>query len=126
MSTDSFRIEDLKLHARWLRRLAQALAADGSGDDLVQDTMLAAWQHAPERRASLRPWLRRVLTNLGRMRRRSDRQQALRQQAWVETSAKPALTPDGRATRDLAGQLPRSRSGWYPHDAGNECCPSRP
>jgi RNA polymerase sigma factor (sigma-70 family) len=53
-----------------------------------------AWQRAPERRASLRPWLRQVLTNLGRMRRRSDRQQALRQQAWVETSARPALTPD--------------------------------
>jgi RNA polymerase sigma factor (sigma-70 family) len=94
MSTDSFRIEDLKMHARWLRRLAQALAADGSGDDLVQDTMLAAWQRAPERRASLRPWLRRVLTNLGRMRRRSDRQLALRQQAWAETSAQSALSPD--------------------------------
>ena len=47
MSTDSFRIEDLEMHARWLRRLARALAADGSGDDLVQDTMLAAWQRAP-------------------------------------------------------------------------------
>ena len=41
-------IPDLLGHAAWLRRLAQALVHDqDAAQDVVQGTLVAAWQHPP-------------------------------------------------------------------------------
>lgn len=58
---------DLLKHAEWIRRLARGLVGDAaSADDLVQETYVAALRHPPERRVSLRPWLKKVVLNAAR------------------------------------------------------------
>lgn len=94
MATQGFRLEELSAHTAWLRRLANALSSDGSADDLVQETMMMAWRHAPERRDSLRPWLRRVMTNLIRMRHRSEQQRIERQRSWAQAVSSRAETEE--------------------------------
>jgi RNA polymerase sigma-70 factor (ECF subfamily) len=54
--------EDLLLHAGWLRRFALALVKDlDAAEDIVQETMVAAWQRPAENTG--RPWLARVARN---------------------------------------------------------------
>ena len=101
MATEGFLLEELSAHTAWLRRLAGALSSEGSADDLVQETVIAAWRHAPERRESLRPWLRRVLTNLSRMRHRSEQQRIERQQSWAGSVWARAETADEQLDRQL-------------------------
>lgn len=56
----------------WLRALATRLAQDrDEAEDLVQESLLAAWTNDPSRSESLRPWLATVLRNAFRMRRRA-------------------------------------------------------
>jgi RNA polymerase sigma-70 factor (ECF subfamily) len=62
----------------WLRRLARALAEGADeADDLVQEVWFAASQKATPR--SLRGWLRTVLINHWRMRRRAAARRDLRE-----------------------------------------------
>jgi RNA polymerase sigma-70 factor (ECF subfamily) len=86
----------------WLRTLATRLAAGGDEDDLVQETVLAAWkanpQTAPDR--PLRPWLAAVARNRARMnaRARSRREQREHEAATVITPS-AELRPDDELAR---------------------------
>lgn len=57
---------DLAVEAPWLVRLATRLVRDpGEAEDLVQETVVAAWKRRNQlrERAALRGWLRRILVN---------------------------------------------------------------
>jgi RNA polymerase sigma-70 factor (ECF subfamily) len=81
----------------WLRTLATRLAAGGDEDDLVQETVLAAWQANPQSSVDrpLRPWLAAVARNRARMnaRARSRREQR-------EHDGAPMVTPSAAARPD--------------------------
>jgi RNA polymerase sigma-70 factor (ECF subfamily) len=64
-------VHTLLAEAGWLSRLARRLAADpAEAADAVQDTWVAALRSPPDAGSAVRPWLRRVLENALRMRRR--------------------------------------------------------
>lgn len=66
--------EELLAHQDWIRRLARAIVADeGSAEDVVQDTWLAALRHPPATDRPLRPWLASVVRNFARQRLRRRR-----------------------------------------------------
>ena len=91
--------DDLLRELQWLRTFTQRLAGPADVDDLVQDTLAAAWRAAPDRDdgRSLRPWLARVVRNRaynaarGRMRRQ--RREAL------ASEAAPASSPEADLER---------------------------
>lgn len=86
-------LERLLEHAAWLRRLAYGLVHDASGaDELVQDTWAAALRSPPSVDRPVRPWLRRVITNVARMRWRGERNRRTREHATMvgEDSATPS------------------------------------
>jgi RNA polymerase sigma-70 factor (ECF subfamily) len=61
---------ELTAEMAWIRRLAFALVRDdATADDVAQETWLAAADHTPED-GPKRPWLRRVVLNVVRMRGR--------------------------------------------------------
>lgn len=66
-------VEALLAEAGWLRAIAAALVGDREGgEDLAQDTLVAALEQQPERRSSLRPWLKTVAHRLWADRQRSE------------------------------------------------------
>ena len=73
------RMEDLLAHADWLRRLAAGLVGDG--EDVVQDTWVAALRSPPRTDSSVQPWLATVMRNIARNRWRARR---VRQRAAAE------------------------------------------
>lgn len=94
----------------WLQRLAVALASDADeADDLVQDTLIAAWRRPPADHAQpLRPWLATVLRNAFRMRRRSGERRAQREQSAARASGAPAADEELarlELLRSLVGEL---------------------
>jgi len=74
---------------QWLRRLAVVLAADvDDADDLVQETLVAAWARSDfDAQTSLRPWLASVLRNRFRMLRRGRARREVRERAGEVASA---------------------------------------
>ena len=108
-------IEELLVHADWLRRLAGRLVDESDADDLVQETWIAALRSPPQRAqrapGSARPWLAQVLRNLVRSRFRARRVRAVAAPELTAIAAAderdPSRGPDEllqRATleRDLA------------------------
>lgn len=77
--------EPLLVDLAWLRRLAARVAGSDDADDLAQDALVAAWRKAPEARASLRPWLGKVVRDGARMLRRSGARRAAREAAVAAT-----------------------------------------
>ena len=79
--------EHLLSELQWLRAFTQRLAGPADVDDLVQDTLAAAWRAGPSRDdgRSLRPWLARVVRNrarnVARGRMRRERREALASEA---------------------------------------------
>lgn len=74
---------ELLAHAAWLGQLARTLVRDDA-DDLVQETWVAALRRPPDTDAgSVRPWLRTVLTNVARLRWRSNAHRSAREQVAV-------------------------------------------
>jgi RNA polymerase sigma-70 factor (ECF subfamily) len=66
----------------WLRRLAHALVADRDlAEDLVQETCVAALEHAPSERGQLRRWLAAVLRNALRQHARGEGRRRAREAA---------------------------------------------
>jgi RNA polymerase sigma-70 factor (ECF subfamily) len=62
-ATGTANMEDLLLHAGWLRRFAVALVKDlDAAEDVVQETLVTAWQRPAENTG--RPWLARVARNV--------------------------------------------------------------
>ncbi|HWB81009.1 MAG TPA: sigma-70 family RNA polymerase sigma factor [Nannocystaceae bacterium] len=83
---------------QWLRGLAAVVAADvDDADDLVQETLVAAWSKPPiDGDASVRPWLGAVLRNRFRMMvrgrtRRSDRERAAAPTPSASDEPEPTL-----------------------------------
>lgn len=72
---------------QWLRGLAAVLALDADdADDLVQETLVAAWSKPPSEAAGLRPWLASVLRNRFRMLRRGRARCDVREQSAPPTA----------------------------------------
>jgi RNA polymerase sigma factor (sigma-70 family) len=88
---ETARIEDLLEHAEWLRRLAAGLVhPDDAGDDVVQETWMAALRSPPTRDRATQPWLATVMRNLVRNRWRAGqvrRQAAAALAAEAESAA---------------------------------------
>src|SRR5687767_1175379 len=70
---------ELLAHSKWLRQLARTLV-HVDADDLVQGTWIAALRRPPDDDRNVRPWLRKVLTNVARLRRRGDTHRTKREQ----------------------------------------------
>jgi RNA polymerase sigma factor (sigma-70 family) len=70
----SLDLDALLAEADWFRPLARSLAekAEVEPEDLLQDTLETALRHSPGQADKLRPWLRRVMLNLGGMRLRAE------------------------------------------------------
>lgn len=82
---------------QWLGRLARRLAADADdADDLVQETLVAAWSQ-PAREGAQRPWLVAVLRNRLRMLGRTRVRREAREDATEAPSA--AQRPDAELER---------------------------
>ncbi|MFQ5845660.1 MAG: RNA polymerase sigma factor [Planctomycetota bacterium] len=72
--------EALLAHREFVRGLALQLVFDEHrADDVVQETWLAALQHAPARPRSLRAWLARVARNIALKATRSELRRARRE-----------------------------------------------
>src|SRR3569623_824759 len=72
--------------AEWLTRLARSLTGSAAdADDVVQDTVATALRAPPDPDRPVRPWLRRVATNIVRMRHRG----RLRRDATTGAPADP-------------------------------------
>lgn len=66
-------VEALLAETGWLRAIAAALVGGREGgEDLAQDTLVAALERQPERRSSLRPWLETVARRLWADRQRAE------------------------------------------------------
>ena len=88
----SSEIATLVAETAWLTRLARSLTGDAAeADDAVQETFVAALRSPPDAERPPRPWLRRVLVNVIRMRHRGRTRQAANE-SIVEPDA--AATPD--------------------------------
>ena len=80
--------------AEWLTRLARSLTGSAAdADDVVQDTFAAALRSPPDPDRQVRPWLRRVATNIVRMRHR-ERVRRDAREAVIEQIAEPTPTPE--------------------------------
>ncbi|MEO7094797.1 MAG: sigma factor, partial [Polyangiales bacterium] len=97
-------LRQLTAEMAWLRRLARALMRNDEADDLAQDAMLVATEHAPTDGRPLRPWLGRVMVNLARMRARSRRRRETRESKAADLVL-PAVMPDDLVERVELQQL---------------------
>jgi DNA-directed RNA polymerase specialized sigma24 family protein len=93
-------IEDLLVHAEWLRRLATRLLGEADAEDVVQETLAVALTARPEA-ARARPWLAEVLRNFARRRWRRAKvdARALGALATVGEAEAPAPPAPSRAPR---------------------------
>ena len=98
-------VDELLAHAGWLQRLAERLVGAGDrAEDLVQETWLAALQHGPRRRATLRPWLATVLRNFAASSARARERRRRREEQHALPEALPSadqLTARAEASRAL-------------------------
>jgi RNA polymerase sigma factor (sigma-70 family) len=95
MSSPATDIDSLMVHATWLRRFAGALLRDGDdADDLVQGTLVSAWQHPPADGSRPRSWLARIAQNRAHDQRRSDQRRSAREQEAVEIAVAQPSTPE--------------------------------
>ncbi|HEY0254504.1 MAG TPA: RNA polymerase sigma factor [Kofleriaceae bacterium] len=74
-------VEALLAEADWLTRLARSLVGRDDADDIVQETYVAALRSPPDPDRPARPWLRRVMVNVVRMRHRGRSRRDAREQA---------------------------------------------
>ena len=85
-------IEDLLVHATWVRELARRLAANtGEADDLAQDTWVAALRTPPTCGENLRGWLTRVLQNFASRSRRTAARRGRREERAARPEAQPSV-----------------------------------
>ena len=96
-------IQELLAHADWLRRLARHVVRGGEGEDVVQETWVAALRAPPRGAGAVRPWLAEVLRNFARRALRNDRARRAREER-LEMPAPPA-TPETLVERAQAQRL---------------------
>ncbi|MFT3700677.1 MAG: sigma-70 family RNA polymerase sigma factor [Kofleriaceae bacterium] len=102
----------LLAEADWLTRLARSLVGSDDADDIVQETYAAALRTPPDPDRPARPWLRRVMVNVVRMRHRGRVRRDAREQA--SETREPVRTPEQllerarveRTLADLVIELP--------------------
>lgn len=86
------RIEELLAHATWVRELARRLAANsGDGDDLAQETWVAALSNPPRTNENLRGWLTRVLQNFAFRSRRAETRRSHLEREASRPEAQPSV-----------------------------------
>jgi RNA polymerase sigma-70 factor (ECF subfamily) len=114
MNAEPAPLPALLRHAGWLRRLAGPLLRDAdAAEDVVQETLIAAWQHPPGADRDVRPWLAEVARNRARDRMRSERSRAAREEetrSLAEAAAPSAEALIGereihRAVAEVVGSL---------------------
>ncbi|MEO6773859.1 MAG: sigma-70 family RNA polymerase sigma factor, partial [Kofleriaceae bacterium] len=98
-------VATLLAEADWLTRLARSLVGNDDADDIVQETFIAALRTPPDPDRAARPWLRRVMVNVVRMRHRGRMRRDAREHATAVTE--PVRTPEqlldrARTERTLA------------------------
>ena len=76
-------VATLLAEADWLTRLARSLVGSDDVDDIVQETYVAALRSPPDPDRQARPWLRRVMVNVVRMRHRGRVRRDAREQAAI-------------------------------------------
>lgn len=87
-------VAELLGETEWLTRLARSLTGSAAdADDVVQDTLVAALRSPPDPDRPVRPWLRRVATNIVRMRHRGRVRRDAREAA-AEQAVEPIRTPE--------------------------------
>jgi RNA polymerase sigma-70 factor (ECF subfamily) len=87
-------VAELLGETEWLTRLARSLTGSAAdADDVVQDTLVAALRSPPDPDRPVRPWLRRVATNIVRMRHRG-RVRSEAREAAAEQAVEPTRTPE--------------------------------
>jgi len=102
----------LLAEADWLTRLARSLVGSDDADEIVQETYAAALRTPPDPDRPARPWLRRVMVNVVRMRHRGRVRRDARERA--SEMREPVLTPEQlldrarveRTLADLVIELP--------------------
>jgi RNA polymerase sigma factor (sigma-70 family) len=95
-------LEQLMVHAGWLRRFAGALVRDDDvADDVTQDALITGWQQPPASGQKARGWLAQVVVNQIRDLRRSNSRRGAREQA----SSAPALMDEPPTPERLVGDL---------------------
>ncbi len=111
-TTDTaMRLDELVSELGWIRRVARALVDDGAtADDVAQDAWLAARAQPPAAAGPVRPWLRRVVVNVARMRHRAGRRREARERVsdglWAREVASPAeLVERVELQRVVAGEV---------------------
>jgi RNA polymerase sigma factor (sigma-70 family) len=87
-------ISELLEHGAWLRRLADYLVRGDDGEELVQETWLAAARRPPDPARPVRPWLAEVMRNVARMRHRGLQRQQQREAAVAQAAAIPPGTDE--------------------------------
>lgn len=81
-------VEELLAESDWVRRLSRALLQDpDAAEDVAQQALVAALERPPKADRPLRPWLRVVVENFARMRRRSDGARARREEQVARDEA---------------------------------------
>jgi RNA polymerase sigma-70 factor (ECF subfamily) len=101
-NTGASALEQLMGHAAWLRRFARALLRDGDdADDLVQSTLVAAWQHPAPDPSRPRSWLARIAQNRAKDFRKAEARRDVRELA----AAGPAASEPAPGPEQLLGDL---------------------
>lgn len=91
-------IDNLLLHANWLRLLANHVArGEEEGEDAVQNTWLAALRTPPAAGLSARPWLAEVMRNF--VRRSARQRQARRRREQADEGRALAPSPESLLER---------------------------
>ncbi len=85
-------VEALLDEGAWVRALAQRLVGAGDADDVAQDTLIAALEHAPRDPLHRRSWLARVTTNFARLKHRGDAHRTQREMRASHPEAQPSAS----------------------------------
>jgi RNA polymerase sigma-70 factor (ECF subfamily) len=92
--------EDVMAQADWVRRFALGLCRDvDTASDAAWEGLTRAWQHPPDRRGPLRPWLATVVRNLVRSDARADARREARHRALGDVSPTVAESPEDQLAR---------------------------
>jgi RNA polymerase sigma-70 factor (ECF subfamily) len=87
--------ELLLQHGRFVRLLAYHLLRDANAaDDVAQEAWLRMLRQPSLEEGRVRPWLRRVVTNLARNHRRAEANQRARQQGAARPEALPSVVEE--------------------------------
>ena len=95
MNESATGIEQLMVHAAWLRRFAGALLRDADdADDVVQSALVAAWQTSAPDPSQPRSWLARIAQNRAKDVRRTEQRRQAREAIADEIHPGEAVTPE--------------------------------